>query len=352
MKDLIFIDLTTAHDHNSIKHNAIGASEYQAYNLLEQLSNDYRVTCYNHKDTSVKIDNILYKSFKNHLLNDNLETTIIIQRMLPNIHKDIYNKIKEHKILLWIHDLVDNDLFLFDYEKTANVSEIIREIYNNKNINFVFVSNFIREKFKSYFLSNGYSLEDSRLHTIYNIMYEEEYITVKNEDISVNKNYITYASAWQKGIEHVVNVFDYAYKMDRELKLVLLSPGYDWKNWSDYCSFLKNKYGTSIIIHGPVNKEMYSRIIKESLVVLSSTFQETFGCVFEESYYLGTPVIADCHSGAVKEIIDNNYIVDYSNKQSIYEKIKYIKENRDDIHVFLDDKFGLGPNILLWKMLI
>ena len=76
-----------------------------------------------------------------------------------------------------------------------------------------------------------------------------------------------------------------------------------------------NKYSDNIIIHGPVNKEQYTKIIKESLVVLTTTFQETYGCVFAESYYLGTPVIADYRSGGVKEIIDNNYIVNFDNKK-------------------------------------
>jgi glycosyltransferase involved in cell wall biosynthesis len=213
-------------------------------------------------------------------------------------------------------------------------------------------SNYIKELFINYFKNHDLKLEDNRLNTIYNILYEDEFMKIKNTDVAVNKNYITYASAWQKGIEQVVRVFDYAKNVDPELKLVLLSPGYDWNNFTDYSNKLKEKYKDDIIIHGPVNKEQYSKIIKESMVVLTTTFSETFGCVFAETYYLGTPVIMDYRSGAVKEIIDNEYIVNFDNKKETIDKILYVKKNRDNIHVHLDDKFMLEYNIQLWLKLL
>jgi glycosyltransferase involved in cell wall biosynthesis len=362
MTNLIFLDLTTNLDHNSIKNIAIGASEYQAYNLIQTLSNYSEIVVYNLKSDYSLIDNISYKPMHD-LIHDNIDSnsTIIIQRMLPNIKSEIYNKIKNNKIFLWIHDLIEMWVFMFNYNEVEKTSyymnnklfknEIIREFYENKNIHFVFVSNFIKDKFKICFYNYGYDIEDSRLNVIYNILYEDEYINVKNQDIPINKNYITYASAWKKGIEHVVGVFDYAKSIDTDLKLVLLSPGYDWSNYTTYVNELKNKYGDGIIIHGPVNKERYSKIVKESLLVLTGTFQETFGCVFAESYYLGTPVLADYRSGAVKEIIDNNYIVNFDDKDAIFKKIIEIKNNRDNICVCLNSKFMLDENLNMWKQI-
>lgn len=281
--------------------------------------------------------------------------------MLPNQYGEIYNKIKDNKIFLWIHDLTEKYVFLFDYtlmEKIKYIitelykNEILKNFYENKNINYVFVSNFIKEKFKNYFKDYGFNIKNNRLHVIYNILYKEQYISVKNLNIKVNKNYITYASSWQKGIEDVVNVFDYVRNQDSSLKLVLLSPGYDYNNFKYYTEELKNKYSKSVIIHGPVNKKKLSKIIKKSMVVLTSTFQETFGCIFAESYYLGTPVIADYRSGGVKEIVDNNFIVNFDNKQETIDKILYVKSNRDKIKIKLKNKFMLKYNINLWINLI
>jgi len=364
MNKIILIDITSCLNHENIKSRAIGASEYQFYNLLEKLSKIYdEIICYNNTSHIYKIDKVVYKSWKNDLINDKIEldTPIIIQRMLINYNDSIYEKIKNNKIYLWIHDLTEKNVFLFNYtqeEKTKYANDelyknnILKIFFENKNINYVFVSNFIRDKFKSYFDNYGFNIENTRFNVIYNILYEDEYIKIKNKIIPINKNYITYASAWQKGIEHVVNVFEHAIKQDNQLKLVLLTPGYDWHHFQKYAEELKNKYSDNIIIHGPVNKEQYSKIIKESLVVLTTTFKETFGCVFAESYYLGTPVIADYRSGAVKEIIDNNYIVNFDNKKETVDKILYIKNNRENINVKLDNKFMLEYNINLWLNLL
>jgi hypothetical protein len=357
---LIFIDITSGYDHNYVKNKAIGASEYQLYNLLENLCNYYDIICYNCKNYTIIIDNIIYKSWKNELINDNIEpnTIVIIQRMFPNINKNIFEKIKNNKIFIWIHDLTSKGVFIFNnenYEKQIYIEndnvfkqEILETIYKNKNIHFIFVSNFIKDVFIEYFNNYKIVLEDNRINIIYNILYENEFIKIKNSNIVVNKNYITYASAWTKGIKKVIDVFDYAVNYDPDLKLVLLSPGYDWTNFTEYTNYLKDKYNDSIIIHGPVNKEEYSKIIRESMVVLTTTFKETFGCVFAETYYLGTPVIADYRSGAVKEIIDNNYIVNFDNKEETLNKILNVKNNRDDIKVELDNKFMFDYNINLW----
>jgi glycosyltransferase involved in cell wall biosynthesis len=358
MNKLIIIDPTSNHDHNSIKNRAIGASEYQLYNLIKNLSEYYNITCYNYKSNCI-IDNITYKSWKVDLINDTIEidTIIIIQRMLPNQNYEIYNKIKNNKIFLWIHDLTEKSVMLFDYKnkdfynnEELYKNDILTNFYENKNINYIFVSNFALTHFTNYFKKYNINIEEGRLNIIYNILYEDEYINVKNQIIEVNKNYITYASAWQKGITHIISIFDYIRTIDNTIKLNLLSPGYDWDNFKNYAKELKDQYGDDIIIHGPVNKDQYCKIIKESLCVLTTTFAETFGCVFAESYYLGTPVIADYRSGAVKEIIDNDYIVNFDNKQETVDKILYIKNNI--YNVKLNDNFMLEYNIHKWINLI
>jgi glycosyltransferase involved in cell wall biosynthesis len=355
MKKLIMLDITSHFNHNNILDRAIGGSEYQFYNLIKHLSKIFDITCYNHSNNNTKIDNVEYKHF-NQIVNDNIDMNIpiIVQRFIPNIYKEIYNKIKNNKIHLWIHDVYHDNPIRFNYNKEENndIRLIMNEINNNKNINFVGVSEHCKTLFLNYFSNNNVIIEPNRVNVIYNILYDEEFINIKNTDITVNKKYITYASAWQKGIENIIKIFDSLQEIDNDFILVLLNPGYDWNNFKKYADNLKEKYNDKIIIHGPVNKNEYAKIIKESLLVLSPIFNETFGCVFAESYYLGTPVIADYRSGAVKEIIDNNYIVNYDNKQETIEKILYINQNRESMNIQLDNKFMLDYNINLWKKII
>ena len=69
-----------------------------------------------------------------------------------------------------------------------------------------------------------------------------------------------------------------------------------------------------------------------------------------ESYYLGTPVIADCRSGALKEFIDNKFIINYENPIEFLQRINELKKERPKIQ--LADKFKLEYNINLWKKIL
>ena len=197
-------------------------------------------------------------------------------------------------------------------------------------------------------------IENHRLTIIYNILYEDDFKYIKNCNLSniKNLNNIVYASAWQKGIHKIIEIFDYIIKIDNNIKLILLSPGYDLHNYIEYKKYLIKKYPNNLIILGKLNKYDYANIIKSSLCVLSTSFSETFGCVFSESYYLGTHVIADFRSGALKEIIDNNFIINYDNPNQVYLKIKYLQKNHATLNIKLDEKFLLDTNLKIWLELV
>jgi len=353
MRNLILIDITTYHDDTSIKNRAIGASEYQCYNLIENLSPHFNIKCYNNKNSAISTDKCNYyplNSILEEILNDDI---IICQRFMPELCGPIYNKIKNNKIYIWMHDLIENHIFIFQrsqeekkyYSNNELFKDIIDVYYKNININFIFVSNHLKNMFISKF-----NFEQDRLHVIYNILYDSEFVNIKNQEMLVNKNQITYASAWQKGINHIISLFDYIFKIDNDIILNLLNPGYDWGNHQHYATELKDKYRDRIIIHGPVNKKEYAKIIKQSLCVISTTFNETFGCVFAESYYLGTPVIADYRTGAVKEIIDNNFIVNINDHNSVYNKIVQLQLKREIVN--LNNKFLLEEGLNNWLKIL
>lgn len=360
---IIFIDNTSYYTHNDIKNIAIGASEHQFYNLIYSISKEKKekILCFNNILNDTNIDNIYYSNINNI---NNIElyqpSIIVIQRIFP-INFTLKNKIINHKIYIWIHDLASPMIFLNNNENLINhynnnqeeyKNEILKFYYDNKNINFIFNSSFCKDLFENYMKNFNIFIEENRLNTIYNILYEDDFNEVKNINILKDVNKIVYASAWQKGIEEVIKVFDYIIEHDNSIKLILLSPGYDLDKFIEYKTYLINKYPNNIIILGKLNKYDYANVIKSSLCVLSSTFSETFGCVFSESYYLGTPVIADIKSGAVKEIIDNNYILNYNNPCDVYLKIKELQQNSDNLNISLNEKFLLNHNLKNWiKML-
>ena len=64
---------------------------------------------------------------------------------------------------------------------------------------------------------------------------------------------------------------------------------------------------------------------------------------------MGTPVIASHQSGAIKEIIDNRFIVDYNNPDIVLERIMELQQSSEKNNVKLDNKFLVEENMFLWK---
>lgn len=374
--EVIFYDSTSSYDHISIKNKALGASEYQFYALIDNLqknNSSWQITVY-HLGHYVKNDtmlinvnnNIIYKHISEFNQNNNISKSKIIIQRFSSI--ELINKFKNNKIIIWLHDLPNCSLFLHNrklasyYEQhLSEFKKILNDYYTNKNISFVFNSYFCQTAYIDFFDKYDVRFESSRMHIIYNILYENEFINLMSNDkishdkishdnINININQLVYASAWNKGIGKIINLFNELAIKDTNLQLILMTPGYDYHYYTTYVqkiSKLKN-----IRVLGPIDKQSFGKIIKTSLCVLAPSYLETFGCVFAESYYLGTPVICDKINGAIKEIIDNNYIVNYDNVQQVYDKVKYLKTVRNMIDINLDDKFKIDSNLQKWQLLL
>jgi len=369
MKSIIFLDISCDHDHLSIKNRAIGGSEYQFYSLINSLKDKYQVTCYNKKTESSTLDSVSYKNYKTDLSVDKIHDSvpIICCRYYLNFNGQSYNNIKNHKIYIWHHDFIYSDsfsskiVFLADYSdieknpllENADLffNNIISPIFQNKHIHHIFNSEFCKKSWCHFMSLFQTTFEDERLRVIYNAIYPEE-LCDREEVVSVNKNMIVYASGWNKGINGILQLFGYIYQNDKDFILVLMSPGYEYEGYKPYIDQIKQMFQNRVIILGPLNKIKYSKIIKQSVCVLSARFPETFGCIFSESYYLGTPVIADTQSGAVREIIDNDYFINYDNPALILQKLKYLRENRDNIHIKLDNTFLLEDILKQWDEIV
>jgi glycosyltransferase involved in cell wall biosynthesis len=346
---IFFIDATiiSTFNHLSIKNKPVGASEHQFYNLIGEFSKlNLKVICYNNTIEEMVIDNVQYKNIRN-IFKELFYTSdkIIIQRlcgMIPSFEKN--------KIFVWMHDTPCEDLMKTCQTQTCK--EGLHELYSRKNITFIFNSETCKKIYSYFFAHYGFTFEDSRCRVIYNILYEDDFSESKNDSYLVDINKIVFGSAWMKGIEKVIEVFRFIVKKNDKLELVLLSPGYDDHMWNDYKLKLSEEFQDRIKILGPLDKKNYCEVIKSSLCVLSASYFETFGCIFAESYYLGTPVIADVKCGAVKEIIDNQYIVDYSNPETVLEKLLDLQKTRNNINIKLDDKFLVDENMLLWKTIV
>lgn len=337
-------------NHRDIKNRAIGASEYQFYNLIGQFTKlDLEIICYNKTAENETIDNVQYKNIQ-CMQNDIFRATdkIIVQRLCCLIPMSVFDS---NKIFVWFHDKPDE--FIFNFQRpTKSCNESLFQLYQRKNIKFIFNSEGTKKIYTDFILNYGIKFEEFRCEIIYNILYEEDFVEFKNKQFIIDKNTIVFGSAWMKGVDVVMQVFHYIVQRNKDLKLVLLSPGYDYESWKDYKLQIELDFKDRIKVFGPLEKKKYCEVIKSSLCVISPIVFETFGCIFAESYYLGTPVIADIRTGAVSEIIDNQFIVDYAYPENVLQKILYLQNNRDNIKVSLDKKFLLEANLCLWKKFV
>ena len=354
-KNIYFIDLTSGLTHLETNGVAIGASEHQFYSLIQELkNNNYNIHVFNKITENKLIDSINYYNYeKIYDMTDIIgKSNLIIQRF-KIIDKKFNEIFKDNKKYLWIHDL--NHEWVLTANSNQNFINLFRNnkkdfFYNylSDNIHFIFNSEYTKKLYYDMFNENGIHLNNDRFEIIYNILYENEFKDlVKKES---KNNYIVFASAWHKGIDYVINLFRCLCKYDNETRLFLMCPGYMHDRYKDYEKVIKNEFGARVVIFGALKKKDYAKVISGALCVLSGVYSETFGCVFAESYYLGTPVIADIRTGAPKEFIDNNFIINYENPVEFLIKISELKKTRPNIK--LDGKFKLEYNINLWKKIL
>ena len=210
------------------------------------------------------------------------------------------------------------------YVQTVYVGNSPKEIdalSQEAHIDIVAVSNFHKNNILS-------KLPNANVHVIYNALFGDLY--VKN-DANVDYNNVVFASNWAKGLNNVIKIGTECYRRNKNFKLLLLKPSYC--EWEPVFSqpFIK-------IIGNIKDKNEYCKILQNSLCVLSTSYPETFGCVFAEALHLGVPVIGDNSINCgFHEIIQREHMCNFNNVNDVVGKIEEFRMNRPN--VCLDNKF-------------
>jgi len=329
----IYFIINCVGNHKSIVNSGCGASEFLFYTTAYKLSKYFNVTIYNRGNHNPQvIDNINYLYlYDNRNMIDNINNSIVIvQRnfdLIYNLHKKNHN----NRYILWSHDHIQNKKsHLFN----SRTYDDINNYFSMNNIDIVVVSDFHKNTISNCF-------PDVKIYRIYNAVFPE-YI-VRNPNISYDKNQIVFASNWGKGINKILKIgLEYS-KINTDFKLILLKPNYcDWQPDLSRYPFVK-------MIGNIKNKIEYCELLQKSLCVLTTSYPETFGCVFAEALHLGVPVIGDNNIKAgFQEIIKPEYLCNFNDPKKVINIIDII---RKDI-VKLDDKFYEDSVIKEWIKLI
>ena len=313
--NIVFI-INNHGNHNNIVHLGGGASELLFFRTAFELSKYYNVSIIN-RDTPSIIDNIQYLYLPDNFNIDIHDSIVIVQRHF-NIVVDLHKKYPSNKYILWSHDYLENTFV----HLTGNYSpKEIDALSQEAHIDIVAVSNFHKNNILS-------KLPNANVHVIYNALFGDLY--VKN-DANVDYNNVVFASNWAKGLNNVIKIGTECYRRNKNFKLLLLKPSYC--EWEPVFSqpFIK-------IIGNIKDKNEYCKILQNSLCVLSTSYPETFGCVFAEALHLGVPVIGDnsINSG-FHEIIQREHMCNFNNVNEVFGKIEEFRMNRPN--VCLDNKF-------------
>jgi len=334
MKNVYFI-INHEGNHKTITNLGCGASELLFYYTALKLSKFFNIKIIN-RSKPEKIDNIEYLYLPDNL-NPNIEK---INNSIIIIQRNFFIAIELNKInpsntyIVWSHDYLENDFTNFGGKYSFNETN---DYFKKNNIIIISVSNFHRKNIQK-------KMKDVDIYTIYNSLFPELYY--KTSNIKVNKNQIVFASNWGKGIDKILNICNDYYKINKELKLILIKPSYcEWE--PDFTNYPFVECLGSI-----KDKKKYCEIIQSSLLLLTTSYPETFGCVFAESLHLGVPVIGDNSMEAgFHEIISKDYLCNFNNTNEVIKLIEQIKTN-DNHDIFLNDIFYENNVINKWVKII
>tara|TARA_X000000950_G_C13914852_1_gene660470 strand:+ start:3877 stop:4875 length:999 start_codon:yes stop_codon:yes gene_type:complete len=331
MQTIYFI-IPQHNNHQSIIKKGNGASEVLFYLTAKSLSSHFNVIIYN-RDASCKIDDIDYRYLPDNMKPDIDNNSVVIVQRHFNILIDLHKIKPANKYILWSHDYLEKT-----YDNLSgnyNPSEI-NNYFLIHNIQIVSVSHFHKNNILS-------RLPNVKVTPIYNALFPE-YFT-KHTDNNYDKNTIIFASNWAKGLDKVLNIGKHYYNRNKNFKLILIKPEYcKWEPELNKYPFIEKRGCIK-------SKDEYCKLLQSCLCVFSTSYPETFGCVFAEALHLGVPVIGDNSVKAgFHEIIPHQLMCNFNNPNEVIDKIENLRTNRPN--VTLDNKFYDVSVINEWVKLL
>lgn len=350
MKVIYFV-LNQAGNHVSVKEDGGGASEFLFYSTAEKLSHSFNVVVFN-RDRPCRIDGVEYRSLPDSGIPDlpaqcsgsSSDAVVVVQGSF-SAAIDTHKAYPQYKYVLWSHDYLESNpkqqATVFGRYPSNETDSYLAQ----HNIHVVCVSEFHKRNISSI-------LPNVAVSYIYNGLFPE--VFTKESDVAYNRDRMIFCSAWQKGVDRVLEIGSKYREFNSEFELIMITPAYSevtpWSgekggyiDWSDY---------PFVTVMGCIkSKEEYSRLVRGCLAVFSTSFPETFGCVFAEAQHLGVPVIGDSSVDAgFHEIIPKENMRDFQNHTEVIDLIESLRRHRPEVR--LDDKFYSESVVACWKELL
>lgn len=271
----------------------------------------------NDVDIIIMYDTLCYKSFE------------IIKKKNPSIKRVIDMSAPNFVYM--------DKIFREDISKNGKYSNILNKEIESSRYKKILKNSLKEIKLANYFLVassfSKISLEYSGIKkdTIFKCAYgiDTNLYKYKNRDIKESKkiNCIFIGNVTQKkGVFYFFNAIS---KLDKSKFSFKIIGAYDssseyYKDFKDICDFT-----------GHITKDKLIKVCQEADVIVFPSLADGFGLSVLESLSCGVPAICSRNAGVSDLIVDgyNGFIIPYGDEKSIYDKLIWISENREDLKI-------------------
>ena len=310
-KTILFLDNTYPKPYQlaTLKQQAIGGTEASVVKTAVILSSSYHVIVaqkFRHEMTIEHED--LHFIPKKAMYSLHIDF-IIVLRKYPLL-KQLQRKFPYAKMFLWLHTYKNVE---YVFKRTGFAKTKTTVICNSKthrdNTDRLLNLTVLAKLFSIF-------VKTTRVTYCYNPISKPQETHLHKLNYKKDNNKLLFFSSPNKGLQQVLDCFEYINKELPQLRLYIANPGYKIDH-----SFKLNK---NIIVLGSLPHEEMMSHVKQSLCIFypQNTFAETFGLIYAEANSYGVPVLAH-DIGSAKEILDkNNQLVDVMDYQQIIQVIK------------------------------
>lgn len=312
---------------SDLKEHALGGTESTVLKICSALRPYFSISIMQ-KDLDIEFieDGMHFLPFNHKDLNrlKDAENIIVVrnEKVIPCIRKQN----KSARIFLWLH--------CFPGKSKRNIGEICTETESR----IICVSETQKRFVKKL-------CQDEILEEKINVIYNPIDDSLSPNEIPHNPDKLLFLSSPHKGLDEVIENFNYVSKEIPSLELYIANPGYI------NCKMSINN--PQIKYLGSLTHPQVIEHLRNSLCLFypQNSFAETFGLVYAEANAVGTPVLA-YPIGAAEEIIgDKRQILDPYNRFQLTHRIYMWRTyGRPQIHA--NREYYLSNVLDKWKRLL
>lgn len=321
---------------------------YSAFSNAANRDEDiYNNTCFR----SIKIDSFIYKVMtKMHAISRRISRTTYQRRYAHLVIKDLARK-KELSDYYSVV-VIDNSIkeLLYYRKKIGKSSRLILHLHNDilfpevnmakrilDSVDKVWCcSNFIADRV------NSISANNKKTRVLYNTTKLYDSITKIKKEKNQKKEFVIFYLGRimrEKGVLELVEAYNLFHEQHPESRLILAGGAkniYKADNYYNRISELaKNR--NDISIKNNIKHSELLRLYKTiDVQIVPSIWNEAFGITALEGALSGTPVIFSDRGGLPEIFSDHKLMLNKISKESIFEKIDEVYNNRHRLKQFVD----------------